>query len=266
MSEILQYLTRRGLGRPFSWPSLVSFLFAFLMHNKEMKQKHVYWLILLISLSCTHQKKGAILFTDSVQSENTDFYEMDVSLPVFSCASAESCHSDEINRLITDKLSPYLKRFQGEELEKKQKFLTEQKDFTEERKFTLNIHHETIQSRLFISAIFTVEIYELGAHGNQLFETFVYDHENNKELKFQDFISGDLLVLNQLLTEVLNQKDSCFDRNVSIESDFDDFSLTENEMLFHFAPYELGAYVCGPVSLSLTFEKLKAHKLWAFSL
>lgn len=221
-------------------------------------------LLFLLVTSCTHHEKGEVLFTDSIQSRTTDIYDLDVTFPLFKCASTESCQSDDINALIDQRVKPYLEKFEGEELAKKEKFIEDQKDFTEERKFTLNIHHETLQTSRFVSAVFSVEVYELGAHGNQLFETLVFDYKKNRELTFQDLIEGDLEVLNTLLTDALNLKDGCFDRDVLIEKNFEDFSLSETEMFFHFAPYELGAYVCGPVSLSLSIERLKAHKLWAY--
>lgn len=225
------------------------------------------FLVLILCLSCTHQKTGAVKFSSLEKKEEGPIHELQVSYPFFECASEAPCSAADLNYLVDQVLSTYLDGFSEEELLKKEKYIEEYFSSEDQRKFTLKIDSSTNSEGPFINVIFTVELYELGAHSNLIFETIVFNQKKSREQKISDFISSSeskpWSKLNDLLTQKLRSQDECFDRKVEIDDKFENFSVNDKQMSFHFSPYELGAYVCGSIVLSLEIRELKAQKIWA---
>lgn len=223
--------------------------------------------LILFSLGCTHQKTGAVKFSSLEKKEEGPIHELQVSYPFFECASEKPCPAADLNYLVDQVLSTYLDGFSEEELLKKEKYIEEYFSSEDQRKFTLKIETITKSEGPFINVIFTVELYELGAHSNLIFETIVFSPKKSQQQKITDLISsseaGSWSKLNDLLTQKLRSQDECFDRKVEIDENFQNFSVDEKQMSFHFSPYELGAYVCGSIVLSLEISELKAQKIWA---
>lgn len=228
-----------------------------------MNRLFAFLFFVFSSTSCTHQKMGQLIFEEYTDKQESKIHELSVSYPYFKCKKEESCDSDNINLLIHQKLAPFLQSFSEEELKKKENYLRDHYAPEDERKFTLSIQHQTTIEKNYLSIVFTIDLYELGAHGNLIYQTIVYDTAKNSERSLAHFIAKDKTKINSLLTQLLNESDECFDRAVVIDDEFDNFSFSQDQMHFHFSPYELGAYVCGPITLSVPLSVLKAQKIWA---
>lgn len=222
-----------------------------------------------LALGCAQAPKEMGDWTVQInQHESEDsYYELRIEFPEFSCVNDSDCGADELNEEVLSLVNSHWKEFRGEELELKKKFIQENypEHSDEGRKFSLEINQEVFENGRYLSLLFQINRYELGAHANLLYKSIVYDRYSKHLLKLTDVILDfELNVgkLNALLTEKLEQVDPCFDQSVNLTSQFENFSLSDEGIQFHFEPYELGAYVCGPVSLVATEQELKDLDLW----
>lgn len=230
-------------------------------------------LILFLGCAQTTQNMGDWRVQINEHESEDFFYELRLEFPQFSCAEGiQYCGAEALNESVLEVINVHWADFKGEELTSKKKFaqenipaLEEEKDNSDVRKFSLEVNHELFESGPYISLLFQINRYDLGAHDNLMYESLVYDRFERRFLAITDVIKdfkNNRDILNALLTEKLSQQDPCFDRNVSLNSRFENFSLGPEAVMFHFAPYELGAYVCGPVTLEAGKAELEMLGLW----
>lgn len=205
--------------------------------------------------------------------ESEDFYyELRLEFPHFSCSDGvENCGASQLNESVLEVINAHWIDFKGEELLSKKHFVEQnvpalaEGDAEGARKFSLEVNYELFESGPYVSLLFQINRYDLGAHANLMYESLVFDRFERRFLSITDVIhdfQDNRETLNAVLTDKLSQQDSCFDRNVSLTSRFENFSLGPEAVMFHFAPYELGAYVCGPVTLEAGKAELEMLGLW----
>jgi|GEM_PF-5372545 len=207
------------------------------------------------------------------QHESEDFYyELRLEFPEFSCADdVKNCGASQLNEAVLEVINIHWSDFKDEELQSKKLFMEENTpelvhgDDEGARKFSLEVNYELFESGPYVSLLFQINRYDLGAHANLMYESLVFDRFDRHFLTITDVIhdfKANRATVNAVLTDKLAQQDPCFDRNVSLTSRFENFSLGPDAVMFHFAPYELGAYVCGPVTLEAGKAELEMLGLW----
>lgn len=231
-------------------------------------------LALLSVLGCAHSTQNMGDWRVQInQHESEDFYyELRLEFPEFTCVEGiENCGADELNETVLEVINAHWSDFKGEELASKKQFveqnMTEGNDEDDEqaRKFSLEVNYEMFESGPYLSLLFQINRYDLGAHANLMYESLVYDRFERRFMNLTDVIhdfKANRETLNAVLTDKLTDQDPCFDRNVSLSSRFENFSLGPDAVMFHFAPYELGAYACGPITLEAGKAELEMLGLW----
>jgi hypothetical protein len=139
-----------------------------------------------------------------------------------------------------------------------------------ERRFTMDIAHETYTSPKTISFVFTIYEDTMGAHPNASYRTFTFDTETGEELLLSDlFFSANYL---DFLSE--NSRAHIKERlggDVNSEyleggttpdaPNFQHFYLTDTELVIIFPPYQVGPWAIGTQLARFPKETLADHLL-----
>lgn len=240
-----------------------------------MLRLHLFHLLVfsfLIGCAQSSQSLGDLNVQINQHESEDYYYELRLEFPEFSCAKGVSnCGASQLNESILEVVNTHWSDFKGKELLSKKQFVEQnvpellQGEENGARKFSLEVNYELFESGPYVSLLFQVNQYNLGAHANLMYASLVFDRFERKFLNITDVIvdfKENREVLNAILTDKLGEQDACFDRNVSLTSRFENFSLAPDAVMFHFAPYELGAYVCGPVTLEAGKAELEMLGLW----
>lgn len=123
----------------------------------------------------------------------------------------------------------------------------------------------------YISIAFENSIYDSGAaHPYSYTEVFNYDVKNDKELLLADMFVPDTMFwetisysvipkLNLLLYEDEFANDEWIEEGAGPDPEnFTTFNITEDGFVFHFAPYQVAAYVAGPQKIEVPFSEVSA--------
>jgi hypothetical protein len=156
----------------------------------------------------------------------------------------------------------------GREMEK---FIAEYKAFKEEFPETQQhwFFHEKISVKRLTERVLCMaveqESYLGGAHGNALTEYLNYNLEDGSQLQLTDILKEDYQkTLHKLLAKAFERElqkkfpnDSARQANLFEESPTpsENFALTDEGLLFHYNPYELGPYSAGSMELLISYQE-----------
>jgi hypothetical protein len=116
----------------------------------------------------------------------------------------------------------------------------------------------------FISIVFKSYQFTGGAHGNTVHTSLILNTEFKKTYSISDFFEGNVVSLVQAkVRDALREKLSSpefIEVGTEKLSDFEVFSLTDTNITFWFAPYQVAAYSEGLQKVSLPIKSLKGFK------
>jgi hypothetical protein len=133
--------------------------------------------------------------------------------------------------------------------------------------WSLNVDYETFNhSPDVLSLKFTIAEYTGGAHGNLVFETFIFDLAENRVLELADLFQPGVdplatiapLVHDLALAEMTDMSDPDWiaTGTAPLPENYQSFALTADALVFFFPPYQLAAYAAGPQTISLPLSDL----------
>lgn len=185
----------------------------------------------------------------------TKYYKIDYNSVVFKKNSNPiNIVNDSVNNFINSEIKAFTKSIDID--------IKEIIDSNEiNAKYELNINtNNYITTFGYVSIVFEIYSYTLGAHGNSTFKSINYDIINNKFVSLNDISKIEdkinLGKFNSLLNKYFVNTDSCFTKKPSIKKDFNTFSIQEDSIVVYFAPCELGAYACGSSKVYIPIKEL----------
>jgi peptidoglycan-N-acetylglucosamine deacetylase len=133
--------------------------------------------------------------------------------------------------------------------------------------WTLTMDYETTNhSDDVISIVYTISEYTGGAHPNSYFRTFTFNLTENELIEFDDlFIEGasPLETIAPLVQADLTEQMGEFADAEWIERgtgedplNYQNFALTEDELIFYFPPYQVAAYAAGTFEVRIPLSDL----------
>jgi hypothetical protein len=137
----------------------------------------------------------------------------------------------------------------------------------------------------FVSVVMQASIYTGGAHPNSYYNTFNFNLEEGGELMditdvfnpvattinqqtgerqdFLDFISD--YTMDELMAMDISDEDWIMSGAGPDKDNYQNFYLTDYEIVFAFDPYQVAAYAAGPQEIAISFEDLAEYlKAYAF--
>jgi hypothetical protein len=196
-----------------------------------------------------------------------------INYPVFTDTSKAS-----LNNLILDKILFLSADFMREGVQPKaitevsDNFINDYVQFVREFEnysfgWYLKINTEIIyNAKNLVSYQVSIESFTGGAHQNSSISFFVVDARTNRELKMHDIIS-DTAQFKIILEEAfrkskgIEEGQSFADAGFYInDGDFilsNNIGITEDQVIFHFNPYEIAPYALGPSTIQLDRNKVK---------
>lgn len=131
----------------------------------------------------------------------------------------------------------------------------------------LSIFYETTSTaKGYNTLIFTIYDYTGGAHGNTTFQTFTYDAVTGEVYGLFDLFQEEFdpmptlssLVQSQLLATMGDMTDADWIAAGTGEdpANYQNFALTDTDLIFYFPPYQVAAYAAGPQVVSIPLANL----------
>ena len=225
-----------------------------------MGSRITYILLIIISLglySCQDllQKKiqeetnslGTLLeYSDSSFVKESDFVNIDIKFPVIS---------GKDNKYINTEIEKYIEKiltdYEGESLKEIEEIV---KNSSSKIKYEEKLSYKIFKDSLFLSIVFNRYSYTHGAHGNTFYQTINVDLSHKKIVNLKEtleLLGTDFVTLNDIIPDYYTNTDNCFSIDPYLSDSVANFAIDKNNLLIYYAPYELGAYVCGDYVLSL---------------
>jgi len=219
-----------------------------------MYKYYFYIAILLTVISCSRTKEITVnnINTNTIE---TKYYKINYTSITFKINNDTILKiNDTINTFINNEISEFTNSIDNDIKE-----LIDSDNVS--GKYELNINTEYyITTYGFISVIFNLNYYTLGAHGNTYFKSINYDVKNERIVNLTDIVDlsnkNKLDTVNKLLSIYFLNKDSCFSEQPKITKEFNIFTIQEDSISVYYAPYELGAYSCGSAIIQIPINKL----------
>ena len=215
------------------------------------------------------------LVASNIQKGNDYFYEVEFNFP--KLPTDGKTVSEEIAENFNSKIKEYVdtkqKEYKGSALKEKKNIvdlIIEEDSLTpaeNHMKYTLNLTYTANKTNNKILSIkFIEDRFDLGTHGNLYFKAFNYDLNEGKFLSIEDFLNvkneTSIKAIDQILLNYFDDGQDCFDIKPSIRNDNMEFSVTEENAVFSFPPYALGAYTCGAAVILVPIKEFKERALW----
>lgn len=115
----------------------------------------------------------------------------------------------------------------------------------------------------FLHIQYSINSYMGGAHGNYAYNERVFDLENNKQLQLSDITTIDKESLSLLLRENLDSTKKSMQTIDNSEMLLvekipvtNNFYFDNNNIYFHYSPYEIAAYAAGDIIIPISWKKL----------
>lgn len=138
--------------------------------------------------------------------------------------------------------------------------------YSDERKQSLQISHLSSVSENTISYIFTINAYQLGAHGNTYYKTFTFSLVDGSTLKLGDLFLSNASYLDAVssttraaLPGILGEStetDSMRTGTAPVETNFENFFLDDSSLVILFAPYAVAPYSAGTQTVAIPRSEL----------
>lgn len=117
-----------------------------------------------------------------------------------------------------------------------------------------------------VSFVYTVSDYTGGAHPNRYFQSFTFDLANADIVTLDDVLTDDALATISPLVQadlIAQQTDFADEewitRGTGEEpANYSAFALSEDSLIFFFAPYQVAAYAAGDFSVSIPLSEINA--------
>ena len=203
------------------------------------------------------------------------YYEYEVNFPKLATEpeNAKKQIKEAFNSEITKFIESYLKNYDKTSLVEKKKIvdiiIAEDSITAKENSmvYHLNISYLTNETTAgLLSVKFIIESFDLGAHGNTYFKTFNFNLKTGDFLTVDDLLNvssdEDIAKLDKLISKNFDNPLNCFDTTPKVSLKDMQFSVTEENAVFSYQPYILGAYTCGSSTILIPISELKEAGLW----
>lgn len=116
-----------------------------------------------------------------------------------------------------------------------------------------------LSNKNIVSVLYTIYTFTGGAHGMTQFVGYNYDMVQMKELTAKEIFKPEATAeINKLLAEYFKDPDNCFMSKPTLEQ-VSAVNLAFESVIFTYEQYILGAYACGPATVTVPIEPLKKY-------
>lgn len=221
-------------------------------------------------------KEISYQITNDVKAKNDYYYEYEVKIPQLKIQPEKltKATQETFNNAIKEFVTPFLEEYKpGTLVEKKNivdVILVEDSISAKENSMVYSLNIEPIinenSEKGIISVKFIIDKFDLGIHPNTYFKTFNFDMKTGKFIAMDDILDvrteGNLDKLNALVLKYFDNSLGCFDLKPKATTKNVQFSLTEENVVFSYQPYVLGAYTCGSSTILVPISELKKAGIW----
>ena len=199
--------------------------------------------------------------------ENPSYFTIELNYPLFVTEGEEELNLEPLNTAITSFLDTAAVYYWGTDTTGAKQVIDEAEAAGTYQ--LLNTYEIPDTTNHLISVKLETYSFALGAHGFTAIHTYNYSTCEQKMLDIQDVLdlssTEKILHLNQLLLKHFENPEDCFNQDPTADSDFTRFALTEDEVIFYYEAYELGAYYCGMAEIRIPVAELEEAGLWKFN-
>lgn len=116
-----------------------------------------------------------------------------------------------------------------------------------------------LSNKNIVSVLYTIYTFTGGAHGMTQFAGYNYDMVQMKELTAKEIFKPEATAeINKLLADYFKDPDNCFMSKPTLEQ-ASAVNLAFESVIFTYEQYILGAYACGPATVTVPIEPLKKY-------
>lgn len=237
-----------------------------------MKKYYLLSAALLMILSACRQEKpkenprAYRVEHKQVLYENPSYFTIELNYPVFVAGGEEELILKPLNTAITSFLDTAAVYYWGTDTTGAKQVIDEAEAAGTYQ--LINTYEIIDTTNHLISVKLETYSFALGAHGFTAIHTHNYSIDEPGMLGIQDVLdlssTEKIHQLNQLLVKHFENPEDCFNQDPTADKDFTRFALTENEVIFYYEAYELGAYYCGMAEIRVPVAELKKAGLWKF--
>lgn len=192
-------------------------------------------------------------FSEESINEETDEYVLNVHYPVTN----DDNINIEIDEFITESIDTFKSDIEGFD------------EVSVERKYWLNVWFEIKDSDRYKTVVFSTSVDFLGPHPNNFYDTLTFN-DSSELVSFEDLLQeefGDQSVINDISAIATYKLTDEFESEVAEmlwiddgtspeNSNFEDFYVLDEEMVFLFETYSIGPYAIGSREVEVRFDEI----------